>query len=378
MKLYKRMDKKNNKKNIFFFFKIILLIIILYLIKKTVFIKIKNNEKKNNIKYKRIGVVGVLNEQNAGNNLVKFSMFTKLKEYGLDPTIISYTRKNQNIDFLRRTVKLKEINKSFSELKEKDYDILMVNSDQTWNNYNIESLYDHGFLRFAANWTIPKFVYAASLGIDYWRYSKVFDEKAKILLKNFKGISVRERGAVDLVEKHFGIRPLFVLDPTFLIDKKKYLDIIKDLKNDFDYNQKYLFVYILDNNDIIREYINKVREELKYKVYKVSVKQINYTENFLFGINISEAIITDSFHGTIFSIIFNKPFISFINSIRGRLRFYSLIDTFDLKKRIIFPSNKYKPNINILTEPLNINENHLKKIKDLSINYLEKNLGIIK
>jgi hypothetical protein len=303
-------------------------------------------------------------------------MFTKLKEYGLDPTIISYTRKNQNIDFLRRTVKLKEINKSFSELKEKDYDILMVNSDQTWNNYNIESLYDHGFLRFAVNWTIPKFVYAASLGIDYWRYSKVFDKKAKILLKSFKGISVRERGAVDLVEKHLGIRPLFVLDPTFLIEKKYYLDVIKDLKNDFNYNQKYLFVYILDGNNIIKEYINKAKEELKYEIYKVSIKQFNYTENFLFGVNISDAIITDSFHGTIFSIIFNKPFISFINSNRGRLRFYSLIDTFNLKKRIIFPFNKYTPNIDLLKEPLNINKKYLKKIKDLSINYLEKNLGI--
>ena len=62
---------------------------------------------------------------------------------------------------------LTEINENlkYSQLKEKDYDILMINSDQTWNNFNTESLYDHGFLRFAENWTIPKFVYAASLGI---------------------------------------------------------------------------------------------------------------------------------------------------------------------------------------------------------------------
>jgi len=366
---------KHYNKNIFFFYKIILLI---YIYNKTIFFyKIKYKGKKNNIKKKKIGIVGVLNEQNAGNNLVKFSMFTKLKEYGFDPTIISYTKENQNIDFLRRRVKLKEIKKSFSELKRKDYDILMVNSDQTWNNFTIDSLYDYGFLKFALHWNIPKFVYAASLGVDYWRYSKDFDKKAKILLKHFKGISVRERGAVDLVENHLGIRPLFVLDPTFLINKKKYLDIIKDFKNDFNYNQKYLFVYILDDNDIIKDYINKAKKKLKYKIYKVSINKINYTENFLFGINISEAIITDSFHGTIFSIIFNKPFISFINSKRGRLRFYSLIDTFNLKKRIIFPFKKNRPNIGLLTEPLNINKKRLKKMKNLSIYYLEKNLGII-
>ena len=76
------------------------------------------------IKRKRIGVVCVKNEQNSGNMLVKFSMYTKLKEYGLNPIIICTTRKNNNIDFLRKNVKFKEIKNNFTELKEKDYDIL--------------------------------------------------------------------------------------------------------------------------------------------------------------------------------------------------------------------------------------------------------------
>ena len=328
---------------------------------------------------RRIGVIGVLNEQNVGNNLVKFSMYTKLKEYGFVPTIISYTRKGENIDFLRKTVELTEINNEnlkYSQLKEKDYDILMINSDQTWNNFNIESLYDHGFLRFAENWTIPKFVYAASLGIDYWRYTKRFDEKAKSLLQNFKGISLRERGAIDLVEKHLGIRPLFVLDPTFLIDKKYYTDIIKDFKKDFNFNNEYLFVYILDKNKIFDKYIEMARKKLNYEIYRVRTNQMNYTENFLFGINISKAVITDSFHGTVFSIIFKKPFISFINSKRGRLRFYSLNETFRLNDRILFPSEDKYPDINLLKKPLNINQTTIDSMKDLSITFLKKNLGI--
>ena len=325
---------------------------------------------------RRIGVVGVLNEQNVGNNLVKFSMYIKLKEYGFEPTIISYTRKGENIDFLRKTVELTEIsqNLKYSQLKEKDYDILMINSDQTWNNFNIESLYDHGFLRFAENWTIPKFVYAASLGIDYWRYPKSFDERAKILLKNFKGISLREKGAIDLVEKHLGIRPLLVLDPTFLIDKKYYIDIIKDFKKNF--TDECLFVYILDKNKIIDKYIEMARKKLHYKIYRVETSQMNYTENFLFGINISKAVITDSFHGTVFSIIFKKPFISFINSKRGRLRFYSLNETFKLSDRILFPSKNKYPDINLLKKPLIINQTIIDSMKDLSIKFLKKNLGI--
>ena len=113
----------------------------------------------------------------------------------------------------------------------------MVNSDQTWSTIvQKKFLYDYGFLKFAENWTIPKFVYGASLGIDYWQFSKDFDEKAKSLLKNFSGVSLRENGAIKLVEKHLNIKPILVLDPTFLIDKKYYLNIIKNYKKDLNFN----------------------------------------------------------------------------------------------------------------------------------------------
>lgn len=313
-------------------------------------------------KKKRIGVISLYHSQNVGNFLVKFSIFTKLKELGFDPIIISTTNKDKvDTEFLNKNIKYRLINNSFSELNEKDYDFLIVNSDQTWNIIQNKYLLDYGFLKFAENWAIPKFVYAASLAVDYWRFNKKFDNEAKRLLKKFNGISVREIGAIDMVEKHLGIRPIFVLDPTFIIDKKYYLDLIKNFKRDFNFKDKYLFVYQLDNNGIIKDFINKASIKLNYKIYRLNLKKKNFIENFLFGLNISEAVITDSFHGTAFSIIFNKPFVSYINSIRGRLRFYSLIKTFGLNDRIIFPKNNIKPDINLLSS---------------SINYLKKNLYI--
>ena len=85
---------------------------------------------------KRIGVVSYKNDQNFGNVMVKFAMYKKLKEYNLNPVIISKTPQRCNIDFLNKTVKLKEIKNDFSELNENDYDIMMVNSDQVWNFNN--------------------------------------------------------------------------------------------------------------------------------------------------------------------------------------------------------------------------------------------------
>jgi hypothetical protein len=122
---------------------------------------------------KKIGVLSVFYDHNAGNNLVKFSMFIKLKELGFDPTIIALPTK-KNIYFLKKHVKFQVIKKNFLELSEKDYDILMVNSDQTWNGVlkYIDNIYNVGFLKFAENWTIPRFVYGASLGVDIGSFLK--------------------------------------------------------------------------------------------------------------------------------------------------------------------------------------------------------------
>ena len=108
----------------------------------------------------------------------------------------------------------------------------------------------------------------------------------------------------------------------------------------------------------------------------MDIKKEDYIESFIFGMNISQAVITDSFHGTIFSIIFNKPFISFINKAKGKGRFDSLKEVFNLEKRIIDLSSFNNSIIDILLKPLDINQTLLEELKTFSINYLKKNLGI--
>ena len=78
----------------------------------------------------------------------------------------------------------------------------MVNSDQTWRKFD-QYFYDYGFLKFAQNWTIPKFVYGASLGFDYWSLNSKDEIIIKNLIKNFRSISVREEGSIDLIKNHY-------------------------------------------------------------------------------------------------------------------------------------------------------------------------------
>ena len=339
-------------------------------------IYISISKKKTN--KKRVGVINLFHMQNIGNILVKFALFKKLKEFGLNPVIICPNKYEEvNISFINRTTVLKHIG-DFSELNKSDYDYLIVNSDQTWNYFDKKYFYDIAFLRFAENWTIPKFVYAASIGRDKWFYTKEEDKMASRYLKNFTGISFREKGTVKLAEDHLNLtyKPIFALDPTFIIDKNYYLNEIKNYKRNIDLGEKYIFVYQLDKNEILEKTIYESSSKLKYKIFKLDLNESYYIENFLFGINISQAVITDSFHGTVFSIIFNKPFISFLNRKRGKGRFDSLKEIFNLENRIL-DINALNPNINLLLKPLNINRTLLNELKKYSINYIKKNLNIL-
>ena len=119
-------------------------------------------------------------------------MFIQLTKMGYDPYIVGMRFFNHNISFIQNTIKLRLINNSFSEIKKNDYDILMVNSDQTWRKWSNEYkyFYDIAFLKFAEKWDIPKFVYGASLGRNICEYNESDKEIAKLLIKNFSGISV--------------------------------------------------------------------------------------------------------------------------------------------------------------------------------------------
>ena len=298
---------------------------------------------------------------NVGNNLIKYAISIKLSELGYIPYIVgrkSSKRKNLSLIFNKMNYRL--IKESFNEIKKSDYDLLMVNSDQTWRNWHnkIPSkdkfFYDVAFLRFSQKWNLPKFVYGASLGLDYWKLSKRDDIIAKYLLKNFTGISVREKGSIELIQKHLSYKAEFVLDPTLLINKKYYLNLIKSYKNDIIVNNNYIVVYTISNSSFINNYINRIKSAYNYKIYFLTLNIKNIIEKFIYGISKCKGVITDSYHGTIFSIIFNKPFISFVLEFNGIERFNTLKEEFNLNDRIF--DLKTSPNINLLEKPLIINK----------------------
>ena len=324
-----------------------------------------------NSKKLKIGVVGVRHEVNIGNNLLKYAISIKLKELGFIPYIIGTHWNNYNISFINKTTKLVIIKNNFSEIKENDYDILMVNSDQTWRKFD-KHFYDYGFLKFAENWKIKKFIYGASLGYNYWTFNSKDEKIIKSLLNNFTGISVREKGSIKLIKKYLGINTTFVLDPTLLIDKKYYLNLIKNYKCCININNNYILIYLVSKNKSINILAKNASEKLKYKIYYFYLNKTSIVENFLYLIVNCKAVITNSYHGTIFSIIFNKPFISFNKKRGAKERLISLGELFGFSNRI-FDFNQ-NPNIRLLIKPLKINYSIINILRKESINYIKKNL----
>ena len=360
--IYKKFNKAKSDINISLKVKFILIMLI------NIYILCFSNKKN-----KKIGIVSVRHNVNVGNNLVKYAISIKLKELGYIPYIIGTRKKkhNSNITFINQTTNLVIIKNNFSEIKKDDYDVLMVNSDQTWRKWD-QNFYDYGFLKFAENWKIKKFVYGASLGFENWRLTKKDDIIAKKLLKDFTGISVREKGSIKLVKQHFNIEPIFVLDPTLLIDKKYYLDIIRGYHGKVEMKKKYIFMYTTYNNILLKNLTKKAGETLNLDVYYYQLNNNSLIQDFIYYMVNCNSVITSSFHGSVFSIIFNKPFITIYDKSDAKERFISLDKIFGIHDRLF--ENSEKINFEQLLKPLNIKYEILNQLKKNSINFIKNNL----
>lgn len=217
---------------------------------------------------------------------------------------------------------------SLHDLKESDYDVLVFGSDQIWRpqyaKYGWGKVEDV-FGGFAKNWNAKKIAYAASFGVDKWEFSKEETLCCADLIKNFDAVSVRELSGVQLCKKYLSFDAQFVLDPTLLWKKERYYDICKDIPQR---EEKILIAYVLNSSDSIRKNCEKIAKErgLVVRMFSSDANATLTVPEWLAMFRDASFIVTDSFHGTVFSIIFEKEFKCFYNKDRGASRFESLLD----------------------------------------------------
>ena len=271
--------------------------------------------------------------------------------------------------------------KDFKNITKNNYDAYLVGSDQVWRA-RLYRYIDYAFFGFVES-NKPVFLsYAASFGVDIWEYTEEETKKYKKQLKRFDAISVREASGVTLCKEHFEKDALHVLDPTMLLDPEDYRKIVLD--EDEPNQDGNLFTYILDMTDEKKNLVSKVAETLNLRPFSISIKSedcINLKSKifptvtaWLKAFDEAEYIITDSFHGCLFSILFNKPFLVYGNKKRGLARFQSILKIFNLENRLIDTMNSFSEEI--ILEPINwknVNQT-LNDFRAVSLNYLQVNL----
>ena len=222
-------------------------------------------------------------------------------------------------------------------IKEYGLEAIITGSDQVWRpRYN--RFLEDMFLRFAKDARIKKVVYAASFGVDFWEYTDEQTVACKKWIQQLDSVSVREASGIDLCKRYFNVEAIEVLDPTLLLDKEDYENVCKDVPKE---EKSFVASYILDFTPEKERFICKMAAEkgLSVRIFSAGKDMKWSVEEWLSMFRDADYIVTDSFHGTVFSIIFNKSFISIGNPSRGMSRFYSLLDKFGLQQCLLAEDN---------------------------------------
>lgn len=235
------------------------------------------------------------------------------------------------------------------------FDAIVVGSDQVWRPmYYQPQPIEEAFLSFLGDADIKRVAYAASFGVDYCEYTEEQRKLCSSLLKKFDAVSVRESSGVQLCQEYFDMKAVQVLDPTLLLSADDYKALIK--KGKTQPSKGNLLVYMLDRTKEKEALVERIAQAKGLTPFWMSSETTDETlpleqrikmpvEQWLRSFDDAEFVLTDSFHGCVFSIIFRKQFLAIGNKERGLSRFHSLLTLFSLQDRLILSPDEYKSNL---------------------------------
>lgn len=303
---------------------------------------------------KKIGILTFHRVSNYGAVLQAYALETTLKNLGADCEIIDYqnsiltdqynpySRTYLNIRHPKRFLKnlvllphVKKRNRLFNDFRktylsvsEKEFDEndlpasdayskVIVGSDQVWNlacNGNDT----HYFLDFVDEKKCRRYSYAASMSTI--AFSNQVEESYKKLLSSFSRISVREHSAERFIKERLGMSACTSLDPTLLLERDEW---DKLCRNPDDVTEEYVLVFLMKHSNKILEKALSYAHEKKLKVLYINLYEpfaghdfkslfAVSPQNWLGYIRSAKYIITNSFHGTVFSILFEKNFTTYL------------------------------------------------------------------
>lgn len=294
------------------------------------------------------------------------------------PSILQHTQ-----GFIAEHIRMSEPLYSTRELRahfdRENYDAVIVGSDQTWRPQYSPNIYNF-FLDFLEDRNdILRIAYAASFGVDQWEYSEEQTRRCAELAKKFDAISVREDSGVELCRKYLGVEATHVLDPTLLLERQDYIELIGPER--IRAEAAGVYTYFLDKTPEKQALAKQASEQLAESVFACQAASSIGTDHretasyvmpdprdWLAGFFNARCVLTDSFHGMVFSILFNKELGLIKNPERGLARFSSLIKNLENEKEL---------NLNSESKIVIINSSNKNKTK-LIVNIKKSNKMLLK
>lgn len=227
----------------------------------------------------------------------------------------------------------------------KKYDAIITGSDQIWSPKSLDSTY---LLNFCNKNSVRKIAYAPSFGVS--SIPEDFFNLYKSLLVDYDSISVRESTGAAILNK-MGFDVEVVADPTLLLQRQFYESIEHQVR---EIDSEYIFCYFLESDVHYQDAVQEYAAKLNMPIYGISANNDDYLWmkkvvksgpcEFLWLINHATVVLTNSYHGTIFSLISEVPFYTFERFTNDdpkneNSRIYQLENTFHISQRIIRTSN---------------------------------------
>ena len=311
-----------------------------------------------------VGVVGWWYNLNYGGTLTYFALHQTLRKLGCSVLMIAKSSEDPNYKPAVNSIPYRFALKNYHISKNhslagmtglNDHCRAFISgSDQLFNPILWQWSGPQYFLSFAS--TRNNLIsYASSFGNSF-RDPANRKNMMGYWLKRFNALSVRETYGVEICKDEFGLDAQKVVDPVFLCDRSEYLAQAK--KSSIKKESPYLLNFILDPNAEKSQLIRKISERFQIRYTNVvnldnaseNVKNMNLPntvsnasiEDFLAYYRDADFVITDSFHGTCFSIIFRKQFVSIANVIRGEKRFESVLAEAGLLDRLVWGTDAIK------------------------------------
>ena len=295
----------------------------------------------------KVAIVTIIDMINYGNRLQNYAMQEVLKEMGEEvDTLIVQSAKRSAITFLKKTLLMlcpelmykvrpyTKREKPFDDFSKKwikqrviyslngktpkklakEYDYFVLGSDQVWNPEFMELNVPNGgvynrFLKFAEK--NQKIAVSPSFGVS--TIDKKWENIYRENLIEFQGLSAREEAGGKIIEKLTGRRAEILLDPTMMISAERWSEFAS--KPNVDTNRPYLLKYILGyQSDVYKEKICDIAKKNGLVIYELMSDDMQELltatpDQFVYLVEHAKLVCTDSFHATVFSILFNRPFL---------------------------------------------------------------------